>query len=390
MTDASQVPDYVADRGPARYFHGRKHIIGNFDKLIDNSLKIKQGTTFLIQGAPGAGKTALLEEMALDAMEKRWDVIEIDLDDLYNPIHMAQTLGKSYVARKQKATKVDSTVLSREHIKEVAGDSSVFQILEKINPRRGLILILDESQRVAYFSDVPDKKIHATTTLNKIHNGKLTHPIILLAAGLGQTEEAFRLLGISRFKGGCFVELGALDKKSEHAVIQDWLVKDGGAKGNPQEWVDAIAQKTHGWPQHIIAYGDAAAKQIQNDQGSMTPEGLDVVCKLGAARRDAYYKQRVKGISGIERSGLAKMIQNVASERGLYREEIEEFLSREYNDPDKAKGLFKKAVERGILHSQDELYSIPIPSMRTWLISNYFREQINHPPSHERSSEIGS
>jgi len=47
----------------------------------------------LIQGALGAGKTALLEEMALDALEKRWGVVKINFDDLYNPAHMAQTLG---------------------------------------------------------------------------------------------------------------------------------------------------------------------------------------------------------------------------------------------------------------------------------------------------------
>ncbi|MCY4158842.1 MAG: hypothetical protein OXE92_05680, partial [Bacteroidetes bacterium] len=60
--------------------------------------------------------------------------------------------------------------------------------------------------------------------------------------------------------------------------------------------------------------------------------------------------------------------------------------------------LFTKAVERGILHSQDEVYSIPIPSMRTWLISNYARERIeiphaspvDSPPSHERNSGVGS
>lgn len=99
----------------------------------------------LIQGAPGAGKTALLEEMAIAAMEHQWDVFEIDLEDLYNPVHMTQTLGKRYVVRKQAATKVDSKVLSREHIKEVAGDSSISQVLERMDPKQGILLLLDEA-----------------------------------------------------------------------------------------------------------------------------------------------------------------------------------------------------------------------------------------------------
>ncbi len=81
-----------------------------------------------------------------------------------------------------------------------------------------------------------------------IHNGDVGRPVILLAAGLGMSEASFGELGISRFRGGCFVELGALEKDSERAVIQDWLVKEGGAKGNPTPWIDQIAQKTHGWP----------------------------------------------------------------------------------------------------------------------------------------------
>ena len=142
-----------------------------------------------------------------------------------------------------------------------------------------------------------------------------------------------------------------------------------------------IAQKTHGWPQHIAAYGDIAAKQIQNDHGEMTTEGLDIVYQVGEERREAYYKQRAKGISGKERCSLAKLIQNIVPEKGIDKEDIESILLQEYNDPEKAKSLFKKAVERGIFHSQDEVYNIPIPSMRSWLISNYVRERKEFPYS---------
>ncbi len=395
--NSSRVPDYVPDRGPAKYFHGREQILGNFDKLVKNSIETQGGSTMLIQGAPGAGKTALLEEMALDALEHRWNVVEINLDDLYNPVHMAQTLGKPYVSRKQTAVKADIKLLGAERIKEIAGDSSVSHVLENIDPRKGLLLILDEAQRVADFSSTPEKKIQVTATLDKLHNGKLSHPVILLAAGLGMSKASFGDLGISRFQGGCFIELGALGKDSERAVIHDWLVKEGGAKGDPGPWIDAISQKTHGWPQHISAYGDAAAKQIQNDHGEMTSEGLEVVHRLGTERREAYYEQRAEKISRKERHSLARLFQNISIEDGLDEKDIEEFLSREYGSAE-AKDLFKRAVERGILHSQKGAYTIPIPSMHTWLISNYARERVKIPPTpqsilpppHERNSGMGS
>ena len=154
--------------------------------------------------------------------------------------------------------------------------------------------------------------------------------------------------------------MGALDKASESAVIKDWLIKGGGVKGDPAPWIEMIAQKTHGWPQHITAYGDVVAKQIKNDHGEMTKEGLDIVYQVGKERREAYYKQRAKGISGKERSSLAKLIQNIAPEKAIDREDIESNLLWVYYDPDKATSLFKRAVARGILHSQDEVYHVPI------------------------------
>ncbi len=146
--------------------------------------------------------------MALDALEKRWGVVRINFDDLYNPVHMTQTLGKPYVSSKQTSIKADLKLLGIEHLEEVAGEASVSYVLEKMNPRRGVLLILDEAQHVGDFKNIPDKKIQVTSTLKRIHNGEFPHPVILLAAGLGQTEESFRLHGVSRLKGGCFVEFG--------------------------------------------------------------------------------------------------------------------------------------------------------------------------------------
>ena len=171
------------------------------------------------------------------------------------------------------------------------------------------------------------------------------------------------------------MELGALDKGAERAVIQDWLVKEGEAKGDPAEWIDAIAQKTHGWPQHITAYAETAVKQIQKDKGKMTPAGLIVVYKLGEEGREAYYKQRAEDISRKERCSLARLMKNVATQDGLDQEDIEAALSQEYG-PDKAQDLFNRALDRGILHSQDGIYTIPIPSMRNWLKEKYAPEKI--------------
>ncbi len=381
--DSSYVPDYVSDRGPTEYFHGRVRILANFDKLVEDSMKPRGASTFLIQGAPGAGKTALLYELGKIAEKRDWKVVKIKTSALWDRAKMLRALG---IGKWSGISRISMSLLEIletgiSFSKPARSSTSMDAVDRSKRKNERLILVMDEAQKLASAKNQPaDRLEDAKELLESIHNGELRRPVILLAAGLGPTEEAFSSLGISRFKGGCFVELGALGKESERAVIKDWLIKEGGAKGDPTPWIHQIAKKTHGWPQHISAYGDAAAKQIQSDRGEMTAAGLDVVLRVGAERREAYYRHRAKGISGRGRAILAKLIQNIAPGTGLDEEDIEEFLSMEYNDPDKAKRLFKKAVARGVLHSQDEVYSIPIPSMQTWLISNYARERIETPP----------
>ena len=376
--DVSHVPDFVDDRGPAEYFHGRKRILGNFNKLIQQSIKTQGGSTFLIQGAPGAGKTALLHECEKMVKVQDWEVAKIKAPALWDPHKLLDALGRGERYKgTERSTQIGFRNLIHRTWKSTRPQSSVENELKAV--KKPLLLVLDEAQRLASTKNRPREELgNAGDLLEAIHNGELNKPVILLAAGLGPTKATFGELGISRFKGGCFVELGALGKKAERAVIHDWLTKNGGAKGDPTPWIDAITQKTHGWPQHITIYGEAAAKQIKKDQGHMTPSGLETVSRVGMERREEYYKQRAITISRKERCSLARLIKNVSPGNELDREDIVIALSQEY-DPDEAKNLFNKAVERGILHSQDGIYTIPIPSLRNWLVSEYAPEKNTSP-----------
>ncbi len=375
----------VSDRGPAKYFHGRAQILHDFKDLMGRAKDTVEGrTTMLIQGAPGAGKTALLDVLSKRAKESGWSIAEIDPPALWDPEELSYYLGKGTRAQITSVSGqvgVDAVVKAEGKLDVAVQRHRPTTLKILAAGKRPLLLILDEAQTLGTTNTPPSQELAgvATNVLNSIHNGRLKRPVILLAAGLGMSKASFVGLGISRFKGGCFVELGGLGKDSERAVIRDWLIKEGGAKGDPTPWIDQIAQKTHGWPQHISAYGDAAAKQIQHDRGEMTAAGLDIVHRLGAERREAYYEQRTEEIDWEERRSLARLIQTVSIDHGLGRREIVGFLSREYGEVE-AKDLFRRAVEKGILHSQKGVYTIPIPSMQSWLISNYTRERIETPP----------
>ncbi len=367
--DASCISNYVADRGPAKYFHGRQRVMGNFKKLVNDSLKESSGTIFLIQGAPGAGKTALLDQCGKLAKRDGWKSAVINIPALWDPDVLLHCLGKgdglqfkgsSGTLGFEAGIKASATVeVSAKHV------PTIMKILQ--DDSKPLLLILDEAQ-VLGIEDVvkSDHKGTVTSVLDYIHNGRLNKPVILLMGGLGITSKALRSLGISRYKGGCFVELGALGKKSECAVIKDWLVKEGRAEGDPNPWVDAIAQKTCGWPQHITAYAEAAAKQIRKDKGNMTPQGLESVNRTGLERREMYYRQRADDFDGDQMISLSEAIAGIDSGMPFNKELVVSSLKKMYT-ANEAKDLFNKFLIKGLIAADGLLYSVPIPSMHHWM-----------------------
>ena len=327
----------ASDRGRAKYFHGRKQILRDFIKLVDRAEEADSGTIFLIQGAPGAGKTALLYKCDEVVKGLGWKTVDLIPRVLWDPDEILHAIG--------------------------GGEEP-------------LLLKLDEAQTLQKTVPPlpPDQYGIATGLLNAIHNGTLQRPVILIAGGLGTTGEAFRSLGISRFARRARVELGALGKDTERAVLHDWLTKEGKATGDTTAWIDAIAQETHGWPQYILSYVDPALDQLEADKGVMTADGLVTVLEAGRALRTAYYRERVEDFDEEHLHIFANVIAAVPLGGSTTGSTIMAPLTQEYGS-EEAKALFRRALYCGMLHKQAGRYAVPIPSMHDWLVSNYARIQ---------------
>ena len=365
---------FLKDRGPAKYFHGREEIIDTFSSVLEFSREENEGTTFLIQGAPGAGKTALLDVLSRQAKSNGWEIADITIKNLYSPVSMAQSLGEAYVLNSEAALKAGIKFIEGGLVESVAGHASSEEILKRLAPENGLILVLDEAQYLRNLNKTPKEQNLARDTLDVIHNGKLESPVILLTAGLGTSESAYGSLGISRFMRKCRVPLGCLSKESTCAVIRDFLIHEGGVSKPPLVWVETIAERTHGWPQHIVSYADSAAKYLASHRTS-TNEGLNIVLQQGRTEQIGYYKVRLEGIDRKKRHVLAKIFDSVPLGETMELQDIMDALKEEYTE-EVAEKLFKKALERGIIDErEDGDYGIPIPSMHRWLIDEYIRNK---------------
>ncbi len=370
-------PD-IEDRGEAKYFHGRTGILDSFQRRLKWAEQDpKKGTTFLIQAAPGAGKTALLHECTKLAENTGWEAVRVNTRALWDTDTMCQKLGDGWMplldeiavnAGFNKWIQIEGTAKVR-----LPGHSPQSIIERGKDP---LLLFLDEAQILGKQSgQLQEHRELVQNFLDAIHNGEMGRPVMLLTAGLSATKRAFKDLGVSRFKANCYVELGPLKPEAERKVIKDWLKLDGRAKGDPTPWIDAIMQKTHGWPQHVAAYAESAAIHLRATGREMTPEKLQAVLGIGEMQRIKFYKSRADGIMRKERQCLARAMANKVETDGTIDKDVVIASLREEFSAEKAEEVFALALGNGIFDLQDDSYVIPIPSMRRWFIDNYFIER---------------
>ena len=249
--------------------------------------------------------------------------------------------------------------------------------------KKPLLLILDEAQHLGEDSRITGEyKDDVRYLLDQIHNGKLGRPVILLAGGLGLTEEAFVALGISRMAEDCKFDMEPLEKEEEIAVVEDWLKKAGGATEDVTHWIDTITTETYQWPRHVDSYARNAAQILKANGGRMTPELLRLVMEKGRANRMEYYQARLSPFIAEERRSLSGIMLASSKEGAIEQTGAVEQLSKEYG-AEKAEELFFRAVRKGVLHFNTALgsYSVPIPSLREYIIRNF--------PPKEQSPDMG-
>ena len=372
-------------RGRAIYFHGRHAELDAFRGLLLDVKRERGGTTFLIQGPPGAGKTALLYECEELARQVGWGVARIRPGALGNRGELASALGKSYVTKKTRHIGVDGHIGSNGQLAgylrgawgrslEFAG-KSVNEILRRVAKRRGLVLIMDEAQHLQIGIGTESSiKRAIVKSLDDIHNGTVGAPVILLAGGLGTSADVFEEFGVSRFDDECLWRLGTLDEGSARLVFRDWLTKSGGAPEDHKHlgcWINTLAQESQYWPQHIQLYARTAAQWVLDNGSVLQPQVPARVMSVGRSKREDYYSRRIRGIRLEGIVALANLLARNAEDYHLTQKEIESEFP-ESLPSDQAGVTLKLLLRKGVLaDTPQKRFRVPIPSMRKWLVGEF-------------------
>ena len=228
------------DRLPAPVFVGREEVLTDVARTVRRVARgDAQGGIRLVYGAPGAGKSALLEELA-----RRWRAREasgapiplfVSADDFAEPALVAEAILDTLApgatpfsaSSRRAAWSARAGFLSRRVETETSRDSPLAEVsggrrnpwamFREFAPSQDwpgpVILLIDEAQGMT-----GDMSNGESSLLKALHEGRHGFPLTAVLSGLSDTLQVLRELGVSRLSEG-----------AAHALVE--LPRFGGQVG---------------------------------------------------------------------------------------------------------------------------------------------------------------
>ena len=348
------------DRDTARFFSGRGAEIKRFDdalaELDERSEHDKAAEFVIYQGAPGCGKTSLLNH--LRGLHAYGDVlfVTVGLRDLADEDSLRNLVWSH----------IESTSPGRRG--EVAGFAGTSrQSGQQDQQMRAVVLHLDEAQVV---------DASARPGLLMLHTEGLGFPCAMVMTGLGHTRRRVSSIeGLSRLAGNSTVGMGtmAADECTESTLTMlRELRADGtdGAKGAVAELVAALSQ---GWPHHLGGAQIALCRELLRTSGVLREVDTGQV-RLGSdENRRAYYFERLAHSALAESPRFsAALVAKVDESKPSDVLALEELCEEERRRSGRAGlpgpgELANALIEKGaVTITVEGKCEVPIPSMAEW------------------------
>lgn len=317
-----------SDRASPTVFAGREDEFGLLDGALRGVRRKESGHTVVIQGVPGAGKTALLHEYAArllaanDDMEKPTIPVPLQPDVLgEQPVAIVQEIDRRFREFE------DSDEWKRMANRALDGASVVAKSLFSAFTRRNfddfrasarspnslavalddyvefrfdrrdsaVVLLVDEAQNL---NDTALTRAH----LGRLHNSKPGRTQALLGCfGLANTTARLRQLGLSRLASRHIRSIGALsDEDAERTVtgtLEVALADFAFGEVQRTQWIgtaaDAILSESSNFPHHL-ANGCRALAEVVLNEGVHDVPPVEKLRSLCRDYRREYYVARLQ------------------------------------------------------------------------------------------------
>lgn len=349
-----------------------------------------KGQTFVISGAPGAGKTTILNELSKRAglpslvynkvppdsdMPNVWNELAsiltgLSLDEIRSIRHdqlqlnLGMSVGIQAGGTATKETVVEpALVTSCRRIKELT-DKPL---------RKPVIVCVDEIQNIREGSSAADfiEELHTQSDI----------PVLLVCAGLSDSKQRLNEIGVSRSTLKHDTSLSALKPTESREIAEASLkkiaevaeVESGALIGMFKQ---GIAEASDNWPRHLTCYLEGVCEALlERDPPSI--ENLDQrqVLEYGDSLRQRYYQNRLTA-SELPASLLNDLYERIQSNSLSERECVNIMAEAIVHSNDAhlkesftgGKHAFEQALRSGVLTlSEDGLCEIPIPSLGSFI-----------------------
>ncbi len=389
-----------AEAGREPFFRGREAEFGVYQSAVRSlSEGIVGGGTMIFQGAPGAGKSALMAE-CLEAVRRHstpedpWVAVSLNPGSLRFPDRVVRALVQAANAEserlRERASGAVARVLGdgwdrgRQLLREIPDrDVSVggvswsrrdrersaeglFEHAGQVLSGCHLVVCVDEAQ------NTPVDRL-TRDVLDCLHRDPQGIPLVAAFFGLSDTQDVLRQCGLSRFARGRVVNLDPLPVEEAAAVIRAAFDAYGftGTAEEQDTWVTQLATLSQGWPQHLNSVSVAAGEVLQAHGGCMNPAGLAEAMAVAEESKREYYAARLA--AGSSRTWVYKRLAEVAEEHGgrLSIDCIESLTEAVRGKSGESLDRFlTSALHAGLLapvRDWPDHYRIPIPSFGDYL-----------------------
>ncbi len=389
-----------AEVGREPFFRGRH---AEFEVFRKAAVSLREGRvgggTMVFQGAPGAGKSALMAECR-EAVRRHstpadpWVAVDLHPGSLRFPDRVVRALVQAAQAESERLRERASGTVAR-----VLGDwrDQGRQLLREIPDRDVSVGGLSWSRRasersaeglfeharswlsgchlVACVDEAQNTPVDRLTrdVLDCLHRDSRGIPLVGAFFGLSDTQAVLSQCGLSRFADERVVNLEPLPADEAASAIRRVFEAYGftGTPADQDRWVTRLAELSQGWPQHINRVAVAAVRVLRDQGGPMNAPLLEEALARGRERKEAYYAGRLA--AGASRAWVYKGLAEAAAERGgrLSIDDIESLTERGRGKTGESLDRFlTQALHAGLLapvRDWPDHYRIPIPSFGDYL-----------------------
>ena len=392
-----------SEAGREPFFRGRDAEYGVYRSAVTSlSEGIVGGGTMVFQGAPGAGKSALMEE-CMEAVrrhstpEEPWVAVAMDPDALKSPAAVVRAMVNAASAESERLREIASGTsvgralddlldLARKLFHELSERgggalgvsvggrnddegmtaSWVFQNATPLLKKFHIVVCVDEAQNTPVSGNTKG-------VMDCLHRDPQGIPLVAAFFGLSDTQDVLRQCGLSRFADERVVTLEQLPDEDAACAIRSAFDAYGFA-GTPKDrevWVNELAELSQGWPQHINRVAVSAVRVICDNRGRMDGSLLEQALHRGKERKDAYYAGRLA--AGSSRAWVYRELALAVEENGgeLSYDRIELFTEEVRGKTGQSMdGFLTNALHAGLLAPSQDIpdhFRIPIPSFGDYL-----------------------